>query len=451
MQSSKEKLGTEKISKLLFSMGFPAVVAQIVNLLYNIVDRIYIGHIPDIGTNALTGVGLTMPIIIIVSAFSAFVGGGGAPLASIALGEGDKKRAERILANGFLLLVIFTVILVPVIFIIKKWALYKIGASDATFGYADDYLSVYLMGTFFVLITVGLNTFITAQGKSGTAMVSVIIGAIINIILDPILIYVFDMGVKGAAVATVFSQFCSAAWVLAVLFRKDTYLRIKFGAMRPDIRIMVKIAGLGISPFIMQATESFVTIALNHGLKVYGGDIYVGSLTVLQSVMQIITVPIGGFTTGTQPIISYNYGAGNRSRVKKSFGGILAVSMAYTVPLTLFAIIFPGVFAGIFSDDPALISIIVKVLPIFISGMLVFGLQMTCQHAFLGMGQAKFSIFIALLRKVILLIPLAILLPKITGNVMGIYFAEPISDTVSALTCTVLFLTNFNKILDHRR
>ena len=451
MQASKEKLGTAKIPKLLFSMGFPAVVAQIVNLLYNIVDRIYIGHIPEIGTNALTGVGLTMPIIIIVASFSGFVGGGGAPLASIALGEGDKKRAETILANGFSLILFFTAVLIPVIFAVKKWALYKIGASDATFGYADEYLSIYLIGTLFVLITVGLNTFITAQGKAAEAMISVVIGAVINIILDPILIYIFDMGVKGAAIATVFSQFCSAVWVMVILLRKNTFLRLKFSMMKPDLRIIGKIAALGVSPFIMQATESFVTIALNSGLKTYGGDIYVGSLTVLQSVMQIITVPISGFTTGTQPIISYNYGAGNTQRVKKTFVGVLIVSMAYTVPLTLCAILFPGVFAGIFSEDPALIAIIAKVLPIFIAGMLVFGLQMTCQHAFLGMGQAKFSIFIALLRKVILLIPLAIILPRVTGNVMGIYFAEPISDSISAITCTVLFLTNFNKILSQRR
>ncbi len=445
---SEQRLGTEKIGRLILAMGIPSVVAQIVNLLYNIVDRIYIGHIESVGTEALTGVGLSMPIIIIITAFSSFVAGGGAPLAAIALGEGDKKRAEKFLANGTSLLLFFSVILIVIIMLIKKPLLYSIGASVDTFPYANDYLTIYLFGTPFVLLTVGLNAFISAQGRSKTAMLSVIIGAVINIILDPVLIYSANLGVKGAALATIISQFCSMLWVLWVLFSKKTFLRIKPSAMAPDIKIIGKIAALGISPFIMQATESLISFVMNRGLSVYGGDLYVGSLTVLQSVMQFITVPAGGFAQGIQPIISYNYGAGNKERVKKTFKLTVMIVMIYNVIVTGFAIICPQVFARIFTEDTALIELVSRVLPVFLSGMLVFGLQITCQNTFMALGQAKVSLFIALLRKVFLLVPLAIILPEVFNNVMGIYYAEPISDIISALTCTLLFFTMFDKILN---
>ncbi len=444
----EQKLGTEKMGRLMLSMGIPTVIAQVVNLLYNIVDRIYIGHIEGVGTNALTGVGLTMPVILIISAFSAFVAGGGAPLAAIALGRGDKERAEKTLANGVTMLLFFSVLLFAVTMLIKDRLLWQIGASKDTFRYADEYLTVYLFGTVFVLITVGLNSFITAQGRSGTAMLSVLIGAVINIVLDPILIYSCDLGVKGAALATVISQLCSSIWVLWVLLNKKTFLRIKPALMKPDLAIIGKISALGISPFIMQATESLITFVMNRGLALYGSDLHVGSLTVMQSVMQFIHVPVSGFTQGTQPIMSYNFGAGNKARVKKAFRCILAVVMSYTVFSTLLAVIFPQVFAGIFTNDAALIALVGRVMPIYLCGMLIFGLQITCQNGFMAMGQARISLFIALLRKVFLLVPLALILPKALGDVMGVYYAEPISDILSAITCTILFFSRFEKILN---
>lgn len=449
-KTSEQRLGTEKMGKLMLSMGIPTVIAQVVNLLYNIVDRIYIGHIEGVGTDALTGVGLTMPIIMIISACSAFVAGGGAPLAAIALGRGDKKRAETILANGVTMLLFFAVVLTAVIMVIKDKLLYMVGASTNTFPYANDYLTIYLIGTVFVLITIGLNSFITAQGRSKTAMFSVLIGAVINIILDPILIYSCDLGVEGAALATIISQFCSAVWVLFVLTSKKTFLRIKPSLMKPDFKIIGKIAALGISPFIMQATESLISFIMNRGLAIYGSDLHVGSLTVLQSVMQFIHVPISGFTQGAQPIMSYNFGAGNIERVKKSFKYILTVVMCYTVIATLAAMLFPGVFAMVFTDDLALIELVKKVMPVFICGMLVFGLQISCQNGFMALGQAKISLFIALLRKVFLLVPLALILPELLGDVMGIYYAEPISDILSAITCSILFFTRFEKVLNKK-
>lgn len=449
-KTSEQRLGTEKMGKLMLSMGIPTVIAQVVNLLYNIVDRIYIGHIEGVGTDALTGVGLTMPIIMIISACSAFVAGGGAPLAAIALGRGDKKRAETILANGVTMLLFFAVVLTAVIMVIKDKLLYMVGASTNTFPYANDYLTIYLIGTVFVLITIGLNSFITAQGRSKTAMFSVLIGAGINIILDPILIYSCDLGVEGAALATIISQFCSTVWVLLVLTSKKTFLRIKPSLMKPDFKIIGKIAALGISPFIMQATESLISFIMNRGLAIYGSDLHVGSLTVLQSVMQFIHVPVSGFTQGAQPIMSYNFGAGNIERVKKSFKYILTVVMCYTVIATLAAMLFPGVFAMVFTDDLALIELVKKVMPVFICGMLVFGLQISCQNGFMALGQAKISLFIALLRKVFLLVPLALILPELLGDVMGIYYAEPISDILSAITCSILFFTRFEKVLNKK-
>ncbi len=447
-KTSEQKLGTEKISRLIVSMGLPTVIAQLVNLLYNIVDRIFIGHIEGVGTDALTGVGLTMPIILIITAFSAFVAGGGAPLSAIAMGKGDKERAERILANGVTMLLFFSAVLIAVIMLIKRWLLFQIGASIDTIGFADDYLTIYLCGTFFVLLTVGLNPFITAQGRSKTAMLSVLIGAVTNIILDYVFINIVGLGVKGAAMATVISQFVSAIWVVSILISKKTFLRIKPKYMKPDFKIIGKIASLGISPFIMQATESLISFVMNRGLSIYGSDLHVGSLTVLQSVMQFIHVPISGFTQGTQPILGYNFGAGNKDRVKKAFKYILIIVMCYTVLATLSAMVFPGLFANVFTDDIELIKLVSRVMPVFICGMLVFGLQMACQNAFIAFGQAKISLFIALLRKVFLLVPLAIILPEVFNNVMGIYYAEPISDIVSAVTCTILFFSRFERILN---
>lgn len=443
---SDNKLGTEKIGKLVFSLALPAVIAQMVNVLYNIVDRMYIGHIPKIGSTALTGLGVCFPILMLISAFSAFVGSGGAPLASIQLGKGNKKEAEKILGNGVTMLLAFSLILTFGFMIFKEPLLYAFGASDKTFTYANQYLTIYLLGTIFVQAAIGLNTFITCQGQAKVAMFSVLIGAIINIVLDPIFIFIFDLGVRGAALATIISQGCSAIWVVAFLVSKRSSLRIKLSNLKPNWKIIGAIAALGVSPFIMQATESLINIVFNSGLKHYGGDVYVGSMTILQSVMQLFVLPTQGITMGTQPIISYNYGAKNHQRVKDAFKYTLIVTVIITIMATISVALFPQVFARMFTSDQELIALVVKVLPIFMAGIWIFGVQMACQSAFMGMGQAKISLFLALLRKVILLIPLAIILPRFTG-VMGIYYAEPIADILAAITTGTLFALSFKKIL----
>ncbi len=448
--TSEERLGTQPIGKLMLSMGIPTLIAQLINMLYSMVDRIYIGHIEGVGANALTGVGLCLPMIMLVSAFSSFAGAGGAPLAAIALGKGEKKQAEKILGNAFLMLIFFSAVLMFVFYIFKKPFLYAIGASDATYIYADKYISIYLLGTLFVQISVGMNTFITAQGKSNIAMASIMIGAVLNIVLDPIFIYGFKMDVAGAAWATVISQACSAIWIMKFLMSKKTSLRLVKSAIRPDFPIIGNISALGVAPFIMQSTESLISVVLNSGLQKYGGDLYVGSLTILQSVMQFMSVGVQGFSQGVQPIMSYNYGAGNIERVKRVYKRLITINVVTTAGLSIVIMRFPKFFAKLFTDDVQLIELVGEVLPIFIFGMLIFGLQMGCQQTFLALGQAKYSLFFAMLRKVLLLTPLAIILPRITNNVMGIYYAEPISDILAASICGIVFFTNIKKILQSK-
>lgn len=446
MQDKEKKMATEAIGKLMISMAVPSIIAQIINILYSIVDRIYIGHIKGVGMEALTGVGVTFPIITLISAFSAFVGAGGAPLAAIWLGKGDRKRAEKILGNGVTLLVFFTVILMAFFYAFQKPLLYLFGASDATIGYAVSYISIYLAGTIFVELALGLNAFLISQGQSRTAMMAVLLGAASNIILDPIFIFALGMGVKGAAYATVISQALSALWTVGFLISRKSSLTIKWQAMKPDFPVIGNVMALGISPFIMRATESLISIVLNNGLQKYGGDIYVGSLTIMQSVMQMYSAPLGGFTQGVQPIISYNFGAGNFDRVKKLYRSMITVCFLFAAMATVLVMIFPGFFAGMFTNDAQLIALVEKMMPIFMCGMLIFGLQQGIQPTFLALGQAKLSLFIAIFRKVILLVPLALVLPLKFG-VMGIYYAEPVSDVLSAVTATVLFLLNIKKIV----
>lgn len=447
MATNEERLGTASIPKLLLSLGIPTLIAQIINLLYNIVDRMYIGHIEGVGAQALTGVGVTMPVILIISAFSALIGAGGAPLAAIALGQGDKKRAETILSNGFVVLCCISAALMVLFYLIKKPLLYAIGGSDATYPYASAYLNIYLIGTLFVQLVLGLNPFITAQGNSKIAMFSVVIGAAINIALDPLFIYVFNMGVSGAAWATVLSQFASAVWTVHFLISKKASLRIQPAFFKLNWRLLGSVFALGISPFIMQSTESLISIVLSVGLKTYGGDLYVGSLTILQSIMQLIHVPISGFTQGVQPIISYNFGAGKLDRVRKTYRIIIVLCAGVSFVMTLSAMLFPGVYANMFTTDPELVTLVKKVMPIFVAGMLVFGVQMGCQNVFMGLGQAKISLFMALLRKVFLLVPFAIIFPLVTGNVISIYVAECAADFIAAITCGTVFALNIKKIL----
>ena len=443
---NESRMGTERIGRLMVSMAVPSIIAQIINILYNIVDRIYIGHIPGVGAAALTGVGITFPIITLISAFSAFVGMGGAPLAAIWMGKGDRKHAEKILGSGACLLVIFTIVLMAVFYLFQKPFLYMFGASDATIGYSLDYMSIYLLGTLFVELALGLNPFIISQGRSRIAMISIVIGAVVNIALDPLFIFVFGWGVKGAEIATVLSQAVSAAWNVNFLMGKKSSLRLSFCNIRPDFRIMGQICSLGISPFIMRATESLISIVLNRGLQMYGGDLYVGSLTIMQSVLQLFSAPLTGFTQGVQPIISYNYGAGKFDRVKKLYRSMIAVSFTISFVANMTAMCFPALYASLFTNDEELIGLVSRVMPVFLFGMLFFGLQNGIQPTFLALGQAKISLFIAMFRKVILLVPLALVLPRFFG-VMGIYYAEPVSDIISAATACILFALNIKKIL----
>lgn len=447
METSDNRImGAEKIPRLMLQMAIPSIIAQVINILYNIVDRIYIGHISGVGAAALTGVGLTFPIITLISAFSAFVGTGGAPLASIWMGKNDKKHAEKILGTGVFMLLCFSVVLMVLFLIFQRPLLYAFGASDATIGYAMEYLTIYLLGTVFVEIALGLNPFIIAQGRSTTAMMSIVIGAVINIVLDPVFIFVFHMGVKGAAITTVISQAVSAAWNVKALVDKKAVLKIIPSCIRPELRVMGQIFSLGISPFIMRSTESLISIVLNHQLQKFGGDLYVGSLTIMQSVMQLFSAPLNGYTQGVQPIVSYNFGAGKFDRVKTTYRYMIAGSFLISFLTAASAMIFPEFYAMMFTNEQELITLTGKVMPIFMTGMLIFGLQNGIQPTFLGLGQAKISLFIALLRKVILLVPLALIFPNFFG-VMGVYYAEPVADIISALTASILFLCNIKKIL----
>lgn len=441
----EERLGTERMMPLVFKMALPAIAAQFVNLLYNLVDRIYIGHIPHIGTDALAGIGVTSSVIILISAFSSIVGAGGSPLAAIALGQGDRERAGKILGNGFILLVIFTLITSSITYALMEPILLLTGASERTIGYATDYLSVYLMGTLFVELSVGLNTFINIQGRPAIAMYSVLIGAVLNIALDPLFIFTFGMGVKGAALATILSQACCAAWTLGFLFSGKASLRLERRYMRLHKSILLPILALGASPFIMASTESLVGFVLNGTLEQFS-DIYVSALAIMQSAMMIVSVPLTGFAQGFVPIVSYNYGHHDFSRVKSCFKIALTVMFSFNFLLILSMILFPSVIASAFTTDRKLVDVVCRMMPVFLAGMTIFGLQRTCQNMFVALGQARVSIFIALLRKVILLVPLALLLPHAMG-VHGVFAAEGISDATAAICCTLIFAFRFSKIL----
>ncbi len=445
-QDKQAELGYKPITGLMVRMAVPGIIAQVINILYSIIDRIYIGHIPGVGADALTGVGLTFPIITFVSAFAMIVGAGGAPLAAIALGKKDRGEAEKILGTGVFLLACFAAGIMVVFYLWKRPLLRMFGASDATIGYSDAYISIYLIGTISVLLYMGLNQYIIAQGKSVTAMFSVGIGAVLNLILDPVFIFVFGLGVQGAAIATVLSQTASALWVVRTLTNKNASLTLRPALIRPRKKEIQEITALGVSPFIMSSTESLISIVINRGLSMYGGDLYVGSFTIIQSIMQMISAPVQGFTQGVQPIISYNYGAGQYERVRSTYRRMIGTTFLFVLLATLSTILFPTVFAGMFTNEAPLITLVGQVMPVFMLGMLVFGLQNGIQPTFVALGQAKISLFIAVLRKIILLIPLAIILPHRFG-VMGVYYAEPISDTLSAATATTLFLVNINRIL----
>lgn len=447
MDHSGNRFATEPMLPLMTKMALPAIAAQLVNLLYNIVDRIYIGHIARIGTQALAGVGVCGSILLLISAFASFVGGGGAPIAAIELGKGNEKRARQLMNNGSFLLVVMTFLTMLPAYLFMKPLLYLVGASDATYPYARQYLSVYLTGTFFVMTTIGMNPFLNVQGHPVTAMVTVLIGAVLNIVLDPLFIFVLGMGVKGAAWATVISQVVSAVWILLFLRSDRASLPLSFIDMKPSWSLIRPILSLGISPFVMAITESIIGFVLNRGLAAYG-DIHVSAMTIMQSCMQMISVPVTGFTTGAMPVISYNYGAGLTDRVKEGTKIDFILLSTFNVIMVLAMVLEPGMFARIFTRDKELIGIVKRYMPVFLTGLSIFGLQRACQNTFVALDQPKVSLFIALLRKIFLLVPLALILPHLFGlGVTGIYLAESIADATAATICTIIFVHRFPKIL----
>lgn len=448
-KDDKEFLGKEPIGKLLRQLALPTVAAQLINMLYNIVDRIYIGHIPDIGAAALTGVGVCMPLIMIVSAFAALVGYGGAPRASIFMGKKDKASAEKTMGNCFTLQIIISVILTVVLLIWNRDLLMAFGASENTIEYGASYMNIYALGTIFVELTLGMNAFITAQGFAKTGMLSVLIGAVANIILDPIFIFGFNMDVRGAALATIISQGLSCIWVVSFLCGKKTFLRIKKENIRLVPSIILPCLALGVSTFIMQASESVISVCFNSSLQKYGGDIAVGAMTILTSVMQFAMLPLQGLGQGAQPIISYNYGAGNAKRVKAAFKLLLKVSLGYSVILWLCVMIVPGGFAAMFTSDTELMEFTKTALRVYMAAMFLFGIQMACQMTFNALGKAVESIVVAVMRKFILLIPLIYIMPAIlrSNQTMAVYMAEPIADTIAVTFTAILFTVQFKKAL----
>lgn len=451
MSNSTTDLGKESIGRLLLKLATPSIIAQLVNVLYNIVDRIFIGRMQN-GDVAMAGIGVAFPIVLLVSAFAAFVGMGGAPLAAIKMGEKDNNEAEKIMTNSFSVLLIIAGILTVIFMIFKEPILWKFGASESTIKYATDYLGIYLIGTVFVQIALGMNPFVNTQGFAKIGMMTVTIGAIINIILDPILIFGLNMGVKGAAVATIVAQAVSAIWVLRFLTGKKTILKLRKKYLKIDIKTMKPVFALGIAPFIMQSTESLVLVSLNSQLQKYGGDLAIGAMTIMSSIMQIITMPLMGLTQGAQPIISYNYGAKNLDRVKKTFKLLLLTCLSYSTLIVILLMLFPDFFVSIFNNKPELMELTTWSIEIYFAGMFIFGAQIACQQTFLALGRAKISLFLALLRKVVLLVPLIFILPNFTENgLFGVLLAEPVADIIACATTVISFAVFYKNTLSNMK
>ncbi len=448
MNNDKTFLGTEPVGRLLLKLAVPTVIAQLVNMLYNIVDRIYIGHMPGDGSLALTGVGVCMPLILIISAFSAFVASGGAPKASIFMGKGDYDSAEKILGGCVTMQIVISVVLTVVLRIFGKKLLLAFGASENTISYALSYMNIYVLGTLFVELTLGLNAFITGQGFAKVGMITVLIGAAANIILDPIFIFLFKMGVAGAALATVISQGISCVWVLVFLCGKKSAVRLKVENLIGGVRLLVPCVVLGLSTFIMQSSESVISVCFNSSLLKYGGDIAVGAMTILSSVMQFAMLPLQGIAQGAQPVTGYNFGAGNGERVKKSFKILLILSVSYSTLLWLTIMAFPQMYAHLFTNNAQLIEFSAGALRIYCAAMFMFGIQIACQMTFISIGNAVCSIALAVLRKFVLLIPLIYILPNfMSDKTAAVYTAEPTADMIAVVCTALLFASRFKKSL----
>ncbi|MDD3402818.1 MAG: MATE family efflux transporter [Hespellia sp.] len=451
--NQEPNLGEGKIGTLMVKLALPAIVAQLVNLLYNMVDRIYIGHVPEVGSLALTGLGLCFPILMIVTAFSSLIGFGGAPRIAIFMGKGQNDKAEEIVGNCTSAIVISALLITIIMEILAVPMLNLFGASESTLPYALSYLRVYLVGSVCVLVAVGMNPFITTQGFSKTGMKTVLIGAALNIILDPIFIFGFQMGVQGAALATILSQSVSAVWVIRFLVGKKTKIKIKKEHLKIKASVIFPVLALGVSPFVMMLTESALNIAFNASLSRYGGDIAVGAMTILASVMQFLFIPVQGLTQGTQPIISFNYGSGQIERVRKAYRRLIVCSLTYTLVFWGIIELFPETFVRIFNNNsPELIATTTWALRVYMGAAGIFGIQMAVQQIFMALGQAKISLFIACLRKIILLIPLIYILPLLLEDkVFAIFLAEPVADLLSVVIASLLFVTNIGKILGKKK
>ena len=448
MTQDKKFLGTEPVGRLLWRLAVPTVIAQLVNMLYNIVDRIYIGHIPETGSMALTGVGVCLPIIMIISAFAAFVSSGGAPRATIPRGRGDNDQAQRILERCFTLQVAISLVLTAVLLIWNRPLLLAFGASGNTIEYAAQYMGVYALGTLFVELTLGLNAFITAQGFAQVGMKTVLIGAVANILLDPLFIFALGMGVRGAALATVLSQGISCVWVISFLRGKKTLLRLEKAALPIRPRLILPCVALGTAAFIMQASESVISVCFNASLLKYGGDLAVGAMTILSSVMQFAMLPLQGIAQGAQPISSYNYGAGNAQRVRQTFWLLLKVSLGYALVLWGCIQLFPGVFARIFTPEAERVAFTAGVLRIYCGALFLMGIQIACQMTFVSIGNAPCSIIVAVLRKFVLLLPLIYLLPHLLADqTRAVFLAEPVADVIAVTGTVILFSSQFRKAL----
>lgn len=448
MEKNNNELGSAPIGPLLFKLAVPTVVAQLINMLYNVVDRIYLGHIPREGSLALTGVGVCLPIILVVSAFAALVASGGAPKASIAMGRGDNDEAERILGSCFSFLIIISIMLSLVLIIFNRPMLLTFGASENTIDYASSYMTIYACGTIFVQMTLGMNAFITAQGKTTTSMLTVVIGAVMNIILDPIFIFVFGMGVKGAALATIMSQCVSSVWCIVFITGKKSLLRLKVKNMRIVPSLLLPCLALGISTFIMQSTESVISVCFNSSLLKYGGDIAVGAMTICTSVIQMVMLPLQGISQGAQPISSYSYGAGNKERVKKCYKYLLISSFTFSTIAWALILLFPQVFAKIFTPDPELVEYASKALRVYLGAIFVFGIQISCQTTFISIGNALSSVIVAVVRKFVLLIPLIYIVPHFfKDKTMGVFAAEPIADFIAVICTVTIFYFQFRASL----
>ena len=446
--SNTQAMETERVPKLLAQLAIPAVVAQVINLLYNIVDRIYIGHIPDIGASALTGVGLFTPILMLLNAFAMLAGSGGAPRAAIDMGQQDQKGAEKTMGNCFALLLMLAVVLTTTGYIFAPQLLRMFGASDVTLPYAVAYARIYILGSVFVLLVMGMNPFITTQGFAKISMLTTVIGAVINIILDPIFIFALGMGVRGAALATVLSQAVGAVWILRFLSGKKTILHLRKENVRLEKDVIMPCLALGISTFVMLSTESILSISFTSSLARYGGDIAVGAMTIITSISQLVSMPLQGICQGGQPIISYNYGAHNEKRVKEAFFTQFKVCVSFSVACWIIILLIPQIFAGMFSGNAELVQYTSWALRIYMAGIFSQGFQICCQQSFVALGQAKISLFLACLRKLILLIPLIFLLPVFLENkVFAVFLAEPVSDILAATVTTIVFLNKFNGIL----